>query len=127
MQRGMSAIVNPAAMRSVYSMGMGEVCASIVLVKYPDSQADRLLHHYHCWGLDLEGQGYSPEGTQSSANIIDSFVECILAAVSQLDCRGVIWPLVFPVSHMQALSAREIAGCCPLAGSHAAKHHRCWD
>ena len=52
-------------------------------------QAERLLHHYHCWGLDLEGQGDSAEGTPSGVNIIHSFVDCILAAVDRLQCRGV--------------------------------------
>ena len=51
-------------------------------------QAERLLHHYHCWGLDLEGQGDSAEGTPSSVNIIHSFVDCILAAVAHLQCVG---------------------------------------
>ena len=51
-------------------------------------QAESLLHHHHCWGLDLEGQGDSPEGTPSGVNIIHSFVDCILAVVDHLQCVG---------------------------------------
>ena len=53
-------------------------------------QAERLLHHYHCWGLDLEGQGDSAEGTPSGVNIIHSFVDCILAVVDHLQCLGAL-------------------------------------
>ncbi len=51
-------------------------------------QAERLLQYYHCWGLDLEGQGDSAEGTPSGVNIIHSFVDCILAVVNHLQCVG---------------------------------------
>ena len=51
-------------------------------------QAERLLQHYHCWGIDLKGQGDSAEGTASDVDIIHSFVNCILAVVDHLQCTG---------------------------------------
>lgn len=51
-------------------------------------QADRLNHIYYCWGLDLDGQGDTAEGPGSDANAIHGFVDCILAVVAHLQCRG---------------------------------------
>ncbi len=52
-------------------------------------QAERLLDSYHCWGVDMDGQGDSPESCPGDANIVSRFVECLLAVVEHLQCRGV--------------------------------------
>ena len=89
MQKYLAMHQEPADHVMPLSASMAQGAGNVMTVGLPCWQADRLLPHYHCWGIDLEGQGDSPQGTQKAANIIDGFVDCILAVVSQLGCRGV--------------------------------------
>ena len=55
-------------------------------------QAAGLLNLYECWGIDLEGQGDSPEAENCDVNMLQRHADDLLAVIDRLGCKGAPQP-----------------------------------
>lgn len=80
-------------------------------------QAAGLLNHYECWGIDLEGQGDSPEADDCDVNMLQRHADDLLAVIHQFGCKGAPPEFAFPHARTAPCFPRNTPCCAPTAAA----------